>query len=225
MIKILILILYLIKLVHSIEVENENDLINILSKNNSDDDEIIIDVNSEIDIISNITIHNSINKISLIGESTSNSILNFKNKLFFDKGIKEIEIKYLTIKGNFIFNNNEKIIINYVNFIGSIDSNFDSSNEYIKISYFNYFPSDKLNINCINLSGNVEIKSSKFYGSSSCQNRILHFDGQDKYKLEILNSRFDGKKKCPCLTIENALEANIDYTNFKNAYSSKEING
>jgi len=60
---------------------------------------------------------------------------------------------------------------------------------------------------------------------SSCQNRLLHYNGLENYKFDIKESYFNGKYECPFLNIENALNANIESSHFEKGYSSRDISG
>ncbi len=108
-----------------------------------------------------------------------------------------------------------------------MDSDFNkNSNNYVEIKNLNYTTSEKLKLgNCINLSGNVKIDNSYFYGNSSCENRLLHYNGFGKYTLKLQKSNFDGNYECPFLSIENALNANIETSYFEKGYSSGGIDG
>lgn len=221
---LLILIFYLISIIDAIIINNENDLLDELSKN---ENEVVINITSELTIFSNITINSSINRISIIGETLLLSKLNLYHQFVFDENVKEIEIRNLSIEGDLNFNNNEKVTIDSVNLYGNVNSNFDSdsNNDYINISNVNYYPSIQANNNCINLSGNVNIFNSSFYGNSSCENRLIEYNGMNKYKFMINNSYFNGNNQCPFLSIENGLNVNINVTKFENGYSSDSISG
>jgi len=216
-------IIWLIEVINAVVVNNENEIINLFTEYN---DEITLDINSEINITKDINISNSIKKLSITGDSLVSSKLNFIYPLFFDSNIEEIKIKNINIYGILFFKNNKKITLNNVNLNGYIDSDFDkSSNEFIEIENFIYKPTEKSVNNCINLSGNVKIVNSYFNGDSSCQNRLLHYNGLGNYNFDFKESNFNGEYKCPFLSIENASTANIESSHFEKGYSSKNING
>lgn len=219
-IKLLLIIIYFLLKINSESVKNENDFLKIISYKNKN---TTINVENIIDFSSDINIDESLNKISIIGNSQESSILNFINlseQLNFNENVQEIELLNITIIGNISFNNNKRIIIKGVSVIGYIYSNFENENEYIKISDFLYNTSN-YNINdCISLGGNIEIENSKFNGSSSCQNKLFNYDGFDKYKLTIKNSHFIGEYKCSCINISNSIYATIDYSLIENCYSN-----
>jgi len=218
-----IIFIYLIKILNAVVVENENEIIDYLSKSNY---EVTLQINSEINIIKEININSSIKKLSIIGNSIQSSIINLKNPLHFDSNIKEIEIKNIIIYGNLFFNNNEKITIDTVNLNGYIDSDFNKiNNNDVEITNLTYKPTVESVENCINLSGNIKINKSNFYGSSSCRNRLLHYDGFNKYTFDIKECNFDGEYECPFLNIQNALYANIETSYFEKGYSSRYIDG
>ncbi|KAG4108226.1 hypothetical protein H8356DRAFT_1268355 [Neocallimastix lanati (nom. inval.)] len=134
--------------------------------------------------------------------------------------VNEIEIINLSITGNVYFNNSKKITINNVSIKGYINSNFDKiNNENVKISNFIYNTSNYSSNVCVNLGGNVEIENSKFYGSSSCQERLFDFNGLDKYKLSIKNSYFSGEYGCPCLQVNNSTNSYIEDSIIEKAFS------
>ncbi len=213
--------IWLIEVINAVVVNNENEIIKTFSEDNN---EITLDINSEIDILNDILIPHSLKKLSIIGNSPVFSKLNFQNLLYFDSNIEEIEIKNININGNLFFKNNKKITLNNVNLKGYIDSDFNTnSNEYFEIINLIYNPTEKPVINCINLSGNVKIINSNFYGNSSCQNRLIHFNGLSNYNFEYKESNFYGKYKCPFLSIEYASNAIIESSYFEKGYGSKDI--
>ncbi len=216
-------IIGLIEILNAVIVESENDIINNLSKNDS---EVTLNINSEIDITKEIKINSSIQKLFIIGNSVDSSKFILKYPLSFDSTIKEIEINNIIINGTLFFNNNEKITINTVNLNGYIDSDFnENNNNDIKITEFIYKSVNKSVENCINLSGNIKIKKSYFYGNASCRNRLLYYNGFEKYTLDIKESNFNGEYECPFLSIENALNAIIETSHFEKGYSSRNIDG
>jgi len=216
-------IIGLIEIINAIVVKNENDILNKLSKS---EDEVTLNINSEIDITKEINISSSIQKLSIIGNSLNSSKINLRHLLYFNSTIKEIEIKNIYVNGNLLFNNNEKVTINTVNLNGYIDSNFNKkSNNDIEITKLVYKPTDESLTNCINLSGNIKINKSKFYGNSSCKNRLLHYNGFERYTFDIKESSFNGEYECPFLSIENVLNANIETSYFEKGYSSRNNDG
>jgi len=217
-------IINLFEILNAVVIESENDVINNLSSSNN---KVTLEINSEIDITQEISINNSIKQLYIIGSSLNSAKLNLNYPLFFDSSIEEIEIKNIYIKGNLFFNkNNKKIAIDTVNLNGYIDSDFDkSSNNNIEITKLNYKSNGESVENCINLSGNIKIIESNFDGSSSCRNRLLHYNGFKKYKFDLKKSKFNGEYQCPFLSIENALIANIETSYFEKGYSSRYIDG
>jgi len=205
-------------------VENENDVIRNFSTTSN---KVTLEINSEIDITRKISINNSIKQLYITGSSPDSARLNLNYPLYFDSNIEKIEIKDLNINGNLFFSkNNKNIIINTVNLNGYIDSNFDyNSNNNIEIIKLNYKPTWKLVENCIYLSGNVKINNSYFFGNSSCQNRLLHYNGFKKYQIDLKESNFNGNYECPFLSIKNTTKANIESSYFEKGYSSKYIDG
>ena len=150
------------KILNAFDVKNENDLINYLSNS---DGEITLKINSEIDITKKININSTIQKLYIIGDSLDSSKINLIHPLYFVSNIEEIKIKNININGNLFFKNNEFITFDTVNLNGYIDSDFDeNSNNYIEIARLTYKPVKELVENCINLSGNIKINSSYFYG-------------------------------------------------------------
>jgi len=216
-------IIGLFKVINAV-VENENVLINHLLESNNI---CTLNINSEIDITKEIKINSSIQRLYIIGDSLDKAKLNLKYPLYFDSSIEEVVIENINIDGNLFFKNNEKITINAVNLNGYIDSDFDdnNSNEYIEITKLNYKPLGEPVENCINLVGNIKINKSNFYGNSSCQNRLLHYNGLSKYSFDLKESFFNGAYECPFLNIENALNANIETSYFEKGYSSSFIDG
>jgi len=218
-------IICLIEILNAVVVENGNDIINYFSKSKEN---IFLNINSEIDITEEIKINVSIKKISFVGNSLVSAKLNLKYPLRFDSNIEEIEIKDINIDGKLFFKKKKikKVIFNSVNLNGYIDFDFDNnSNNVIELTYLTYKPTGELVENCINLSGNLKINKSNFYGNSSCRNRLLHFNGYDKYSLDLKESKFYGKYECPFLSIEYTSNANIETSYFEKGYSSKNIDG
>jgi len=225
MLHYLYFIICLFEIINATSIKDENDIINTLINNTSGI--VTLDINSEIDISKEIKIKSSIKKLSIIGNSLDSSKLYLKYPLYFDPNLKEIEIRRININGKLFFKNNEIITLSSVNLNGYIDSDFfnDNNNNSLIISNFNYKPTEESVENCINLSGNVKIDNSNFYGNSSCRNRLLHYNGYDKYTLDLKDSYFNGEYECPFLNIENALNAIIETSNFEKGYSSKDIDG
>jgi len=170
------LIISLIDIINGVVVENENDVINYLSKSNN---KVTLITNSEIEIMQEIVMNESIEKLSINGNSLDSAKLNLKYPLHFNTNLKEIEIKNININGTLFFKKNNKIItIDNVNLYGYIDSDFDNnSNNNIEITKFTYKPLMESVENCINLSGNIKIDKSNFYGNSLCRNRLFHYNG------------------------------------------------
>ena len=207
------------KILNAFDVKNENDLINYLSNS---DGEITLKINSEIDITKKININSTIQKLYIIGDSLDSSKINLIHPLYFVSNIEEIKIKNININGNLFFKNNEFITFDTVNLNGYIDSDFDeNSNNYIEIARLTYKPVKELVENCINLSGNIKINSSYFYGNSSCRNRLLHYNGFKKYNLNIKKFYFIEYYECPFLSIKNVLNANIEASCFEKGYSTR----
>jgi len=219
-----ILLLFILNPVSSI-VQNEKDLINVLS---GDEKEVVINLDSTIDISNDIIIYNSYEKLSIIGKSVDTSILNFKDisgKLHFAQKVKEIELKNISIIGNIYFDNNKIISISSVSLTGNINSNFDTDNEFIKIENFKYKSSAFQSVNCLDLSGNIEIKNSEFYGSSSCLNRLINFEGLEKYKLSIQDSYFSGEYSCLFINVNKGLNITINGSTFEKGFGNEEVEG
>jgi len=217
-------IICIIEVIKATTIKNENDIINALSKNTSSI--VIINIDSEIDVTEEIKINNSIKTLYITGNSLDSSKLNLKYSLYFDSSIKELKIKNINIDGNLFFKNNEKIIIDNVNLKGYIDSDFDENcNNSIEITELSYKSKEESVENCINLSGNIDIKNSNFFGNSSCRNRLLHYKGFRKYKFYLKESYFNGDYECPFLSIEKASYASIKSILFEKGYSSIDIWG
>jgi len=220
----ILIIVCLIKILQAILVKNEKEFINTLSKNY---DNIVLNIDTEIDITANITINNSFNKLSIIGKSFSSSKLNFLNSINFEKNIIEIELRDIYIIGNINFFNNKRISLNSLILYGNINTIFndDNNNEYIKLNNVSYSPYIQSNYNCLNLSGNVSIEYSELYGNSLCQNRLLHFEGLNKYALIIKYTNISGEYQCSCMSINGSPDVNIEYSTFEKGFSSKEVEG
>jgi len=219
---IFIIVLVFILSVKATTIQNENDLIKKLSEGIDD----TLTINSDITISKNITLSTSLNKLSIIGNS-STSKLTFNYPFRFNDNIEEIELKNVEVKGTLVFHNNKRVTFDNVVFNGNIDTEMnDYINEYIKFNNLTYRPIENKSFNhCINIKGNVEIYNSKLYGSSTCQDRILNFDGLKKYYLNIRNSYFSGEYQCSCISITQSKKANIYYTNFEKGFSKKGLEG
>ncbi|ORX47570.1 hypothetical protein BCR36DRAFT_295030 [Piromyces finnis] len=224
-IKIGLFFLILITYVYSVIVD-EAQFADLISKI---DDEIIINIDSEIYISNDFIVNDNHKKIIIIGKSVETSFIKFENlsnKLYFGENVKEIEIKNISIIGNIFFNNIKSVFFDSVSITGNIDSYFDIDiNDYIKFKNVTYNPSSYSSDNCINLSGNVEIVDSTFKGSSQCNNRLFNFFGLEYYDLYIENSNFSGEYKCGCVNIDKGHEVNIYKSTFDNAYVPKIFEG
>ncbi|OUM60023.1 hypothetical protein PIROE2DRAFT_14317 [Piromyces sp. E2] len=209
-----------------INISNESEFLNILdSKDNQN--EIHININSKISINKSFNITTSIKKISIIGYSREMSIIEFPNLsdiLCFGKNVKEIELKDISFKGNIFFDNNSRVTLDSISFIGNINSNFDdNNNDYIKIKNSIYKAFSYKTNYCIYLGGNIEINNSKFYGDSSCFKNLFYFNGSNIYNLKLTNSFFSGEYKCSCLYIENGNKIDINSSLFSNGFVPKNL--
>ncbi|OUM67786.1 hypothetical protein PIROE2DRAFT_4742 [Piromyces sp. E2] len=223
---IYILLLYSIVYVNGTLVKNKDEFLDLVSR---DKDTLEILIDSDITLDDNCNITHTINKLSITGSSEDKSILRFSNplhQLFFGNGIKEIEIQNISIIGNLFFSNNHQIIINFVSLYGKLDTDFNN-NDYnnLKISNLTYNPNTFTTTKyCINLNGNTEIIHSKFQGNSQCTDRIIRFNGSNKYKLNIDNVYLNGNFITSGLFIENGLNVNVNNSIFENIYSRKNEN-
>ncbi|OUM68428.1 hypothetical protein PIROE2DRAFT_3876 [Piromyces sp. E2] len=187
-------------------------------------------INIDIYIDSTIIIHddyyinNYLEKLSIIGNGRENSILEFSNKLnkfYFSENVQEIELKNITIIGNLFFDNNIKVNLDSISISGYIDSNFEKQNEKIKMYNVLYNGTLSSNNNkCINLGGNIEIEKSKFYGNWLCKERLLKFNGLNKYNISIKNSYFSGEYQCSGLIIDKGNLVDIDSCVFEKVFNS-----
>ncbi|ORX87195.1 hypothetical protein BCR32DRAFT_299180 [Anaeromyces robustus] len=245
---ILLLLLFIFYIltppIYSITVKNEKEFNDVILNHKSETLEI--NINSEIIINNekNTNITKSLKKLSIIGNSQKDSILNFPDltkQYFFNENIKEIEIKNIYLIGNIYFNRNQKISLDVVTLEGSIKSNFDkeeNNNEdnednednennednkdnTINFNNFSYWPSESSynDYECLSLSGNVNIQSSTFFGSDLCQKAIINYSGLNKYNLFINNSTFNGNYQSPSLYIDEAQNIEISNNIFYNSFS------
>ncbi|OUM60026.1 hypothetical protein PIROE2DRAFT_14320 [Piromyces sp. E2] len=208
------------------DINSEADILNLI--NIKGQSNLELNINSIIDINNDCKIDNTFDKLSIVGNNKESSILKFtnnENTLYFTEKVKEIKIKNLSIIGNLYFDNNVNIVLESVSISGNIDSNFDNKNENVKLINVIYEASSFQKNNCINLGGNTEIKNSKFYGSSLCQERLFNFNGLNKYNFKAENSYFSGEYHCPCLNIDKGNNIYIDSCSFENAYSSVNNTG
>jgi len=214
---VLILLCYIVK---SVSIKNESDLLSLFNKNDNQSN-LIINIDSEIQINNNIKIENSFEKISFIGNDKDTSKLVFSNEeyqLYFTENVKEIEFKNLSIKENLFFDNNINVSFDTVNIYGSIDSNFEKNNEKIYFLNVSFTASNLPTDFCVNLSGNIEIDNSIFLGNKACQKRLFHFNGLDKYKLDIKNSYYNGNYECPLIRINNGKNVELYASYFDKGY-------
>jgi len=218
------MIIFLLSSANSYIANNEYELNDLLNKN---ENELLLNINSQIIINESLNIKKTYQKISFIGNSFETSKLllsNVTNQIYFNENVKEIEFKNISIIGKLYFDNNNKISISNTNIEGYIDSNMNENN-YIELSNVSYKPGSISINNCINISGNVNIYYSEFIGNNLCMNRLINFYGQDKYKLNIKNSYFNGEYSCSGLNIDNGLEININESSFENFYSNESNDG
>ena len=220
-----IIVLSFIITVIAVTIQNENDLIENLSKNNNN--EVNLTIDNDITVTKNITLSTTVNKLSLIGTSLSTSKLIFNYPIYFDDNVEKIELKNIEINGTLLFHNNKHITLDNVILNGNIHTDMDdNANEYIKFNHLIYRPiKNTVHPHCINIKGNLEISDSELYGSSSCQQRLLNFDGLKNYQILIKNSYFSGENQCPCLSITQSKNANITYSIFEKGFSNKEMDG
>ncbi|OUM60346.1 hypothetical protein PIROE2DRAFT_21099 [Piromyces sp. E2] len=214
-----IIFLFFIVTLKAITIQNENDFIEKLTKSISDTT-INLTIDTNIVVSKNFTLSTKIKKVSLNGK-LSTSILTLDYPLYFDNHVEEVELKNITINGSLLFHNNKKITLDTIILNGNINTDMnDSINEYIKFNKLSYQPiENKKNHHCINIQGNLEITNSEFYGSSSCQERVLNYDGMGNYEITIKNSSISGEYQCSCLTISSSKKADIQYTYFEKGFS------
>ncbi|ORX44835.1 hypothetical protein BCR36DRAFT_300750 [Piromyces finnis] len=208
--------------VKATSIKNEYDLNNIIKK--KDQSNLILNIDSNINISSNISIMNSFQKISFIGNDKDSSVLKFTNKnykIYFSENVKEIEIINITLYGNLQFNNNIIINLNSTSINGNIYSNSNKKDGYINISNVTYRATSVSTDYCVDLSGNIEIDNSLFFGSTLCGLRLFNFNGLNKYYLKIKDTYFNGEYKCSCLSINRANDVNIYSSSFENGYNSE----
>ncbi|OUM62869.1 hypothetical protein PIROE2DRAFT_10730 [Piromyces sp. E2] len=231
-----------------ITVNNESELINSFSyANNNSINELIININdTTFELLDDIIINNSIEKLYIIGKSKEQSILKFnniKNGMIFTNSLYEInqEIKFvnLTITGHLELYSIVNVIFEDVEINGNVL--FDKSNKYLWSSGdYNYnieYFEKNLNVTitmtritytslsdtptyCLNLFGNVILKDSKFYGHSLCTYAIIDYNGEDTNNLSISNSYFNGMYENECIKIYNAKNTNINSSIFENGTSN-----
>ncbi|OUM62516.1 hypothetical protein PIROE2DRAFT_11150, partial [Piromyces sp. E2] len=219
-----ILSLFIILRVRADVVHNEKDLYDKLSTKKTD---IILTIDSDIIVTKQITLLTTLNQLTINGNSLSTSKLIFNYPLVFNENIKDIQIKDIHITGTLTFHNNKRITLDSVVLNGNIESDFDnSSNEYFKFIRVVYRPIDFTSFHhCINLQGNVEILNSKFYGGSSCEDRLLNYDGQSRYQIKIKNTYFSGEDQCSCLSITQSKDTKIEFTEFEKGLGKRDMDG
>ncbi|OUM57601.1 hypothetical protein PIROE2DRAFT_17362 [Piromyces sp. E2] len=230
---IYILIIYgILNGVHpnKIYINNKDELLNELKKNESVDELILTVPDIVIEFENELKLKNKIKIISIKGISKELSILNFKNitsGFIFDNLVEKINLSDLTIKGYLGFNNNIKVEINNVILNGSVDFKNDNNNNHaFNIDNFYFYGLSDKKENCINLYGNVNIKNSYFYGSPTCDNSIIYYEGENLYSLSIINTFFDGVYSNQCLSINNAKNSvNINNCKFERGVSFKNGGG
>jgi len=221
---IIFIINLIISFVKSAVVKNESELKNILTNDNQ---EINITIESELLLNNELNIDGNFKKLTINGHAQNSSSINLSNNsqtIYFSRDIEEIELQNITIKGNIYFDNIKKVSIDNVTLFGSIDSNFKNiQNDYIKIKNFNYKAAEYSVKNCINLSGNVDIENSKFWGNSYCKNQILKHKGDSKYSFSVKNSYFSGEYQCSLIDIEYEAQSNIIDSLFEKGYCGSDI--
>ncbi|OUM65453.1 hypothetical protein PIROE2DRAFT_7569 [Piromyces sp. E2] len=180
-----------------VTIHNEKDLINTISKVNNN--ELVINIPKEtIEISSNIEISNNYKSLSIVGISKELSKLKLNEEtssLIFNSSVSQIKIENLSIEGHLNFKKYSKI----------------ESNEKID--------------NCIDLSGKVIINESFFYGSHSCKDSIINYNGSNDGSFNLTKSYFDGVYLNNCLSITNSNSAFIESSNFEKGASYDDDNG
>ncbi|OUM64962.1 hypothetical protein PIROE2DRAFT_8105 [Piromyces sp. E2] len=209
----------------TVTIKNEKDFIEQLSK--SSNKEVTLTIDGGITVTKEITLPSIMNKLFLIGKTSSTSKVAFKYPFNFGDNLEEIELKNIEVNGTLHFHNNKKITLDNIILNGNIDTDMNNSiNDYIKFNKLIYRPTENTTFShCINIIGNVEITDSNFTGGSSCQNRIINFNGLNKYYINIKNSNFTGEYQCSCLSITQSKKAYIQYSNFENGFSGKGMDG
>jgi len=213
------LIIFLLMNINATVITNESEFSNLIKSQNTN--ELVINIDSKIDLTESYNITNSFQKISIIGKTKETCIINFsdlENYLSFNKGVNEIVLENISIIGNINFENNSKITMESVHINGNINSNFESKNNYVRINHLTYMANSLVGDECINLSGNIEIDHSEFYGNSSCL-RLFNYNGLDIYNMSIKNSVFNGNYGCACLFLINGINVNIISSTFEKCYS------
>ncbi|OUM64406.1 hypothetical protein PIROE2DRAFT_8794 [Piromyces sp. E2] len=224
LIKHILLILFILPLilfysqVISIDVENESDFFNLL---NSSQDNLTINIDSKIIINKDCKIKNSFEKLTFIGKDKDTSTLYFSNitsQFYFTENVKEIEFKNISITGNIFFDNNININIISSSISGSINSNYEKKSGTIKLNDIDFLSSTISTDYCVNLSGNVYMDNTRFYGSSLCKRRLFNFNGLNKYRLEVTGSYFNCDYQCACMKVDKGNNVYVHSSFFDKGY-------
>eukprot|EP00833_Pecoramyces_ruminatium_P000722 jgi/Orpsp1_1/1174754/evm.model.c7180000051269.1 len=222
--KLLCYILIFIINIKAASISSEDVFLTNIKKN-----EKKINIENEIKITKAETIEIKSSSISITGNS-NNSILNFLDNsienLLFAKECENIEIKDITIIGNFKFSNNKKIIFKNVTYNGYFisDNNIDQNN-IINISDSQFKLSKTHNGFEIN-NYNTYINNTKFYGNDIYNLYLMKiFSLEDNYnQLNIDNSLFSGNYHNSGIDITYT-NFTCSNTKFEKFYNGKELNG
>eukprot|EP00833_Pecoramyces_ruminatium_P009127 jgi/Orpsp1_1/1183159/evm.model.c7180000084140.1 len=98
--------------------------------------------------------------------------------------------------------------------------------ETVHINNFIFYSMLKSKLNGINFHGNVYISNSSFYGNSSVEGSVIHYDGEgSNSEIIIDNSYFDGAYSNICLSHVNTFTVNIESSKFERGYAYKTGGG
>jgi len=210
-----------------VTINNEKELSDNLNSISKDDLIINIDKGS-VDILNIIEIKNDYKSLSIVGISKEVSQLKLNNEtssLIFNSSIPQIKIENLSIEGHINFKKYSNINFNNVILNGNLDiENYNKKgNGIMKFENFEFHSLMKFNStkdNCIELYGEVIINESSFYGSSSCLDSIINYNGNEYNNFKVTKSYFDGMYLNSCLSLNFSNFTNIESTNFNRGASN-----
>ncbi|ORX77549.1 hypothetical protein BCR32DRAFT_270572, partial [Anaeromyces robustus] len=206
----------------SLDVYNEKDFNKALSEK---DEELLINVKTPINISKTYNITYPYKKLTINGDSIGSLIyLDLYHQIIFSDTIEDVEVRNISITGNLFFNNNKKIKIQFVEYIGTIDSYLNNNNEF-KFTESMYLPPHVPFPYCLNLGGNLELAYLEVYGNSNCEKRLLNYNGYNKHTVSISNTFFNGDDACALFSFVDSIYIDINQSTIVRSFVKDKNDG
>jgi len=206
--------------IYSAIIKTNDDFLEYINKENE------LQFQNEIFIQNNDNINIESSSISFTGDIQT-SILHLTNSLSFLEKCEKIEIKNITIYGDFNFHNNKNIIFQNVIYNGVFIANNEKSNSKSSIQILNSLFHLSEQQNGFEIKNyNVHIDSTNFYGNNLYNLFLLKLNGKKDNinTIKIENTYFTGNYFNSGI---QSTYTNITLSNtvFENCFNTKILKG